>query len=245
MGKLPFSQHVSTSSPVVSKGGTSENTGSSVLDLTDTKYRDFDVSLDSSYCLPSTKTSVLKRSPTPPPPRTKHKNVTFALPLEEVDEEPLEILEAPVEAIASATWKETDELEPLKSEFEPSRGDGSSSSVDRLPCLGSQLTTKPHAIFPSPTFSPWVGKAAVPPPEPSSSFALRRNRSRSRSRLSEVTLSMAADPKHRHSARDALLSPAVDEPMARGDYLAPIMAVRSQNLARFYLSSSTASLSRF
>ena len=241
--KLPFSHHIGTSSPVVSKGGTSENTGSSLLDLTDTKYRDFDVSLDSSYLLPSTKTSVLKRLPTPPPPRTKHKRVTFALPLEEAGDKLSEILDAPVEAIAPAIWKETDELERLKLEFEPPRGNESPSSVDRFLCLGSQLTTKPHAFLPSPTFSPWVGKAAVPRPESSSQFALRRNRSRPR--LSEVTLSMAADSKNRHSARDTLLSPAVDEPAARRDYLAPIMVVRSQNLARFYLSSSTASLSRF
>ena len=225
---------------MVSKGGISENSGSSLLDLTDTKYRDFDVSLDSSYCLPSTRTPVLKRSPTPPPPRTKQKNVTFALPFEEVDEKPPESLEVPVEAIAPATWKEPEELEHLKLEFEPPRGNVSSSSVDRFPCP-CQLTTKSHVILPFPTSSPQVGKAAVPRPEPPSPVALRRNRSR----LSEVTLSMTAGPKHRHSARDALLSPAMVEPTESKDYLASIMAVRSQNLTRFYLSCSTASLCRF
>ena len=217
---------------MVSKDATSENTGSSVLDLTDTKYRDFDVPLDSSYCLPSTRTSVLKRSPTPPPLRTKPKNVTFALSPEEVDEEQLETLEAPVGAIAPATGNETDELEYLELAFEPPRSNGSSSSVDSFPCLGPRLTTKPQAILPSPTFYPRVGKAASPWSLTSSPVALRRNRSR----LSEVTLSTAANPKHRHSARDASLSPAMVEPTARGNYLAPIMAVRSQNSARYYLS---------
>jgi hypothetical protein len=209
---------------VVSKGGSSENPGSSVLDLTDTKYRDFDVTLDSSYCLPSTRTSILKRSPTPPRPRTKHKNVTFALSPEEVDEERLETSEAPVEAIDPATWNETDELEYFESEFEPPRNNGSSSSVDSFPCLGPRLSTKPQSILPSPTFYPRVGNAAGLSSLNSSPMALRRNRSR----LSEVTLSTASDPKHRHSARDASLSPSMVESAARGNYLASIMAVRSQ-----------------
>ncbi|KAF8267847.1 hypothetical protein EI94DRAFT_1801158 [Lactarius quietus] len=224
LGRLPSSHHVSTSSPVVSKGDTSENTGSSVLDLADTKYRDFDVSLDSSYCLPSIRTSVLKRSPTPPPPRTKQKNVTFALPFEEVDDEPLEILAAPVEAIATTVWKETDEFEHPKLAFEPPQGNGPPSSVDRFPCLGPQFSNKPHAIHPSPIFSPRVEKVVVSRPEPFSPFALRRNRSR----LSEVTLSMELDTKHGHSTRDALLSPAMVEPTERGDYLASIMAILDQ-----------------
>ena len=206
---------------------TSENTGSSVLDLTDTMYRDFDVSLDSSYCLPSIRTSELKRSPTPPVPRTKKKSVTFALPSEEVDDELPEILEAPEEVVATATWKETDELEDHKLPFEPGRDNGSSSSVDRFLIPGPQLN-KLHAIFPSPTFSPRVGKATVTRPDSSSPIAFKRNRSR----LSEVALPMAADSKHRHSARGALLSRAMVELTARGGYLDSIMAVRSQNLAR-------------
>jgi hypothetical protein len=208
-----------------------------VLDLTDTIYRDFEVSLDSSYCLPSIRTSVLKRSPTPPPPRTKQKNVTFALPYEEVDEEPLEILEVPEEGIAPATWKETDELGHHKLPFEPRRDNGSSSSVDRFPIPGPRLN-KLHAILPSPIFSPRVGKATVSRPDPSSPVAFRRNRSR----LSEAALPMAANPKNRPRA---WLSPAMVEPTARGGYLASIMVVRSQNLTRFYLSCSTTSLSRF
>lgn len=36
---------------------------------------------------------------------------------------------------------------------------------------------------------------------------------------------MAADPKQRHRARGALLSPAMVEPTARGGYLASIMAI--------------------
>ena len=222
LGKLPFSHHVSTNSPVVSKGGTSENTGSSVLDLTDTKYRDFDVTLDSSYCLPSTRTSVLKRSPTPPPPRTKRKNVTFALSPEEVDEEQLETFEAPVEAIGPATWNETDELEYLESELEPPRNNGSPSSVDSFPCPGPGLSTKPQSIL-SLTSYPRMGNAAGPSSQNSSPKALRN-----RSRLSEETLFTAADPKNWHSARHASLSPSLVEPAARGNYLASIMAVRSQ-----------------
>jgi hypothetical protein len=196
-----------------------------VLDLTDTIYRDFDVSLDSSYCLPSIRTSVLKRSPTPPPPRTKQKSVTFALPFEEEDEEPPEILEAPEEAIEPANWKETDELEQHQLPFEPRRDNESSSSVDRFPIPGPQLN-KLHQILPSPRFSPRVGKATVSRADLSSPVAFRRNRSR----ISEAALPMAADPKQRHRARGALLSPAMVEPTARGGYLASIMAVRSQNL---------------
>lgn len=212
---------------MVSKGGTSENTGSSVLDLTDAKYRDFDVTLDSSYCLPSTRTSILKRSPTPPL-RTKHKNVTFALSPEGVDEDRLETFEAPVEAIGPVTWNEMDELEYLESEFEPPRSNGSSSGVDTFPCLGPRLTTKPQSIPPSPTLypRPGAGNAAGPSLLNSSPMTLRRNRSR----LSEVTSSTAAEPRHRHRARDASLSPDMVEPAARGNYLAPIMTVRSQAL---------------
>ena len=208
-----------------------------MLDLTDTKYRDFDVSLDSSYCLPSIRTSVLKRSPTPPLPRTKQKTVTFALPSEEVDDEPLEILEAPEEVIAPVPWKEMDELEDYKFPFEPGRDDESSSSVDRFPIPGPQLH-KLHAILPSPTFSPQVGKAAVTRPDSFSPAAFKRNRSRP----SDATLPM---PKHRHGARNALLLPAMVEPTAQGSYLDSIMAVRSHNLAGFYLGRSTTFLSRF
>lgn len=196
-----------------------------MLDLTDTKYRDFDVKLDSSYCLPSTRTSILKRSPTPPL-RTKHKNVTFALSPEEVDEDRLETFEAPAEAIGPVTWNEMDELEYLESEFEPPRSNGPSSDVDSFPCLGPRLTTEPQSIPPSPTLYPRAGNAAGPSLLNSSPMTLRRNRSR----LSKVTSSRAADPRHRHRARDASLSPAMVEPAARGNYLAPIMAVRSQTL---------------
>ncbi|KAH9063712.1 hypothetical protein EDB83DRAFT_797774 [Lactarius deliciosus] len=226
--KSPFPHHVGTSSPVVSRDGTSENTGSSLLDLTDTKYRDFDVPLDSSYCLPSTRTSLLKRLPTPPP-RTKAKNVTFALPPVEVDEEQLETFEAHMEVIAPVTRNETDELKYLELAFEPPRGNGSSSSVDGL---GPPLTTKPQAILPLPTSYYRVGKAAGPSSLLSSPVALRRNRSRP----SGATLSTAADPNNRHCAREASLLPAMVEPMARGDYLDSIMAVRTQNLVRYYLS---------
>ncbi|KAH9001638.1 hypothetical protein EDB92DRAFT_85898 [Lactarius akahatsu] len=225
LGKSPFSHHVGTSSPVVSGDGTSENTGSSLLDLTDTKYRDFDVPLDSSYCLPSTRTSLLKRSPTPPP-RTKAKNVTFALPAEEVDEEQLQIPEAPMEVIAPVIRSETDELKYLELAFEQPRGNGSSSSVDGL---DPQLTTKPQAI---PTSYYRVGKAAGPSSLLSSPVALRRNRSRP----SGGTLSTVADPNNRHCAREASLLPTMVEPMAQGKYLDSIMAVRTQNIARYYLS---------
>ncbi|KAH9056656.1 hypothetical protein EDB87DRAFT_1201092 [Lactarius vividus] len=217
LGKSPFSHHVGTSSPVVSRNGTSENAGSSVLDFTDTKYRDFEVPLDSSYCLPSTRTSVLKRSPTPPP-RTKPKNVTFALPLEEVDGERLETLEASMNAIAPVTRNETDELEYLELAVKPPRGNGSSSSVDGL---GPRLTTKREAINPLPISYPRVGKAAGPTSLLSSPAALRRNRSRP----SGATLSTAADPNNRHSARGASLLPAMVEPTARGNYLDSIMAL--------------------
>ncbi|KAI9446825.1 hypothetical protein H4582DRAFT_611812 [Lactarius indigo] len=218
-GDTPSPIHL-PSSPVVSRDGTSENTSSSVLDLTDTKYRDFDVPLDSSFCLPSIRTSVLKRSPTPPPPRTKPKNVTFALPPEEVDEEQLETLEAPVEAIAPVTWNETNELEYLESAFGPPRDDGSSSSVDSL---GLRVATKPQEILPSPTFYSRVRKAAQAGPSLllSSPVTLRRNRPR----LSRATLSTAADPKHRHSAQDASLSPAMVEPMALRNYLDSVMVL--------------------
>src|SRR5258708_20543621 len=71
-----------STSPVLSKGRASEDTtNSSMLDLTDTKYRDFDVSLDSSLCLPSNRTFFIKRTLTSPPPLTQRKTSTFASPL--------------------------------------------------------------------------------------------------------------------------------------------------------------------
>ncbi|KAI9456262.1 hypothetical protein BJY52DRAFT_570105 [Lactarius psammicola] len=122
--------------------------------------------------------------------------------------------------MAPATRNETDELEYLESAFEPPRGNGSSSTVDSFPCLGPRLTTKSQAILPPLAFYSRVGKATGPSSLPSP-VASRRNRSR----LSEITFSTASDPKHRNSARDVSLSPAMVEPMARRDYLAPIMAV--------------------
>jgi hypothetical protein len=205
--------------PVLSKGRASEdNTDSSLLDLTDTKYQDFDVSLDSSLCLPSNnRTSSIKRTPTPPPPpRTKRKSVTFAAPLEKVVGERLGTLAAPAPTITD----NFDELEYLELAPEPARGNGS-SRVDGFHGLSKRLTIEPQHIHLS---SPPTSLTAEPISLFSSPLALRQ----SRPYLTRAPPSTAARPKQKPRARDVSLSPpARAESIGGGSYLIPIMEVGS------------------
>ncbi|KAH9999003.1 hypothetical protein BJV77DRAFT_652788 [Russula vinacea] len=139
--KITSPPDIATSSPALSKGRTNEDTtDSSMLDLTDTKYRDFEVSLDSSFCLPSTRTSIIRRPPTPPPPRTKRKSVTFAAPLEKVVEEPVGTQAALTETVVPTIMDQWDELEYLELAPELARA----SRVDSFHCLGKHLTIEPQ-----------------------------------------------------------------------------------------------------
>jgi hypothetical protein len=222
-----------SSSPVLSKSRASEdNTNSSLLDLTDTKYQDFDVSLDSSLCLPSNnRTSSIKRTPTPPPPppRTKRKSVTFAAPLEKVVEERLGTL-AEASAPAPTITDEFDELEYLEVAPELARGNGS-SRVDGFHGLSKRLTIEPRHIHLS---SP---PASEPLSLPSSPLAPCQ----SRSHLTGAPPYTAARGKQKFRARDISLSPpARAESIGGGSYLIPIMEVGSLRVIayRAYHASS-------
>jgi hypothetical protein len=207
-------------SPVLSKGRASEdNTNSSLLDLTDTKYQDFDVSLDSSLCLPSNnRTSSIKRTPTPPPPpRTKRKSVTFAAPLEKVVEERLGTL-AEAAAPAPTITDEFDELEYLEVAPKLARGNGS-SRVDGFDGLSKRLTIEPQHIHLS---SPPASLTAEPLSLLSSPLALCQGRPY----LTGAPPSTAARAKQKSRARDISLSPpARAESIVGGRYLIPIMKV--------------------
>jgi hypothetical protein len=206
-------------SPVLSKGRASEdNTNSSLLDLTDTKYQDFDVSLDSSLCLPSNnRTSSIKRTPTPPPPRTKRKSVTFAAPLEKVVEERLGTL-AEAAAPAPTITDEFDELEYLEVAPKLARGNGS-SRVDGSDGLSKRLTIEPQHIHLS---SPPASLTAEPLSLLSSPLALCQGRPY----LTGAPPSTAARAKQKSRARDISLSPpARAESIVGGRYLIPIMKV--------------------
>jgi hypothetical protein len=210
---------VPTSSPPLSKGRTIEDiTDSSMLDLTDTNYRDFDVSLNSSLCLPSTRTSRIKRPPTPPPPRTKRKSVTFAAPLEEVVEGQLGTQTALAEAVAPTIADRLDELEYLESTPELARGIGS-SRIDGFHSLGKRLAVEPQVSH----FSPHPASRTS---EPLSLFSSPRSLCQSRPYLTKAPPSMASRAKKKRHARDTSPSPSTKaESTALESYLNPIMAV--------------------
>jgi hypothetical protein len=189
-----------------------------MLDLTDTKYRDFEVSLNSSFCLPSTRTSSIKRPPTPPPPRTKRKSVTFAAPLEKVVEEPLGTQAALAETVVPTIMDQWNELEYLESTPELARGNVS-SRVDSFHCLGKRLTIEPQ---PSGLSQHPASLTAKPRSLLSSPLTLRQ----SGPYPTEAPPSTAARAKQKHRARDTSPSPSTRaESTALGSYLIPIMAV--------------------
>jgi hypothetical protein len=213
-------------SPMLSKGRASEDiSSSSLLDLMDTKYQDFDVSLDSSFCLPFAKTSSLqRRPPTPPPTRTKRKSVTFAAPPEEAVRQ-LETSKVPAEVEVSATTNRFAELEYLEPALELARGNESSSRVDDIHCLGRRLTTEPR---PLPHRVSQLNITAQPLSLLSSPLSLRQ----SYSHRSGAPLSTTANAKQKHRARDAPPLPSIKaESNARRNYLIPIMAVGSWYIA--------------
>lgn len=207
-----------SSPPVLSKGRASEDdTNSSLLDLTGTKHQDFDVSLDSSLCLPSNnRTSSIKRTPTPPPPRTKRKSVTFAAPLEEVVEGRLVTL-AEVAAPAPTITDEFDELEYQEVTPELSRGNGS-SRIDGFHGLSKRLTieSRHNHLSSSPPLT------HEPQFLPSSPLSLCPGRPY----LTGAPPSAAARAKQKPLARDISLSPPARAEFIRGgSYLIPIMEV--------------------
>jgi hypothetical protein len=211
-------------SPAPSNDRASEDiSSSSLLDIAGTKYRDFEVSLDSSFCLPFAKTSDLQRHPpTSPPPRTKRKSVTFAAPLEEAVEGQLESPTVPAEVEASTTTDECGKLEYLEPAPELVRGNKSSSRVDDLHCLGRRPSIEPRPIPPLPQPTSQLSVTTQPLSLLSSPLALRQ----SYSHLSGAPLSTAANAKQKRHARDTSLSPPIKaESSARGNYLIPIMAV--------------------
>jgi hypothetical protein len=225
VGEEISSHVVPTDSPGLSKDGTSEDIShSSLLDLAEMKYRDFDVSLNSSLCLPSSKTWEPRRPPTPPPPRTKRKGVTFAaLPEEAIDENP-ETRQMPVEALAPPIMGNSDEVEYLELAPELVQGSGSSPRVDSFHCLGRHLPFEPRPSPPSPHPASWPGKTTQPLPLLSSPLAL----SHSYSHRPEASLNTTRNSKQRHRARATSSSPSNKaETIARGNYVAPIMAVGS------------------
>ena len=214
--KITSPPDIATSSPALSKGRTNEDTtDSSMLDLTDTKYRDFEVSLDSSFCLPSTRTSIIRRPPTPPPPRTKRKSVTFAAPLEKVVEEPVGTQAALPETVVPTIMDQWDELEYLELAPELARA----SRVDSFHCLGKHLTIEPQ---PTHLSQHPASLTAKPLSLLSSPLALRQNGPYP----TEAPPSAAARGKQKHRARDTSPSPSTRaESTTLGSYLIPIMAV--------------------
>jgi len=211
-------------SPAPSNGRASEDiSSSSLLDITGTKYRDFDVSLDSSFCLPFAKTSSLQHHPpTPPPPRTKRKSVTFAAPLEEFVEGQLECPKVPAEVEASIITNEC--AGPDYSEPAPELvlGNKSPFRVDDLHCLGRRLPIEARPIRPFPQPASQLSMTTQPLSLLSSPLALRQ----SFSHLFGAPLSTAAHAKQKHRARDTSPSPPIKaESSTRGNYLIPIMAV--------------------
>ncbi len=215
--KIAFPHDVlsSSRSPALSKGRTCEDTtDSSLLDLTDTKYRDFDVSLDSSLCLPSNRAITIKRTPTPPP-RTRRKSVTFAVPLEKVVEERLGTL-AEAAVPAPTITDPFDDLEYLERTPELAQGNGS-PQVDGFHCLSKRLTIELQPIQPH---------AASLSAEPLSLLSSPLALSHSRPYLTEAHPSTAARAKQKHRARNiSLLPPTKAESTGRGSYLIPIMEV--------------------
>jgi len=222
---MPSPHDVPTDTPALSKSRTGEDISySSLLDLAETTYRDFDVSLTSSLCLPSAKTWEPKRPPTPPPPRTKRKGVTFAaLPEEAIEENP-ETPQVPAEVLAPTITEESDELEYLELAPELAQGNGSSPRVDSFHCLGRCLPFEPRPTPPSPHPASQMGTTTQPLPLLSSPLAL----SHSYSYHSEASLHTARNAKQKHRARATSSLPSHKaETIARGNYVKPIMAVGS------------------
>lgn len=214
--KITSPHDLPTSSPASKSRTTEDSTDSSLLDLTDTKYRDFDVSLDSSLCLPSNRTSSIQRVLTPPPPRTKRKSVTFAAPLEKVVEERPETRATLAEVMVPDHLDELEYLEPVP---ELARGTGSSSRVDGFHCLSKRLAIEPQPTRLSPRSA---SPAAEPLSLPFSSLAPRP----SRPYATEAPPSTAIRAKQKHRARDASTSPSTKaESTTPGSYLIPIMTV--------------------
>ena len=225
VGEEISSHVVPTDSPGLSKGGTSEDIShSSLLDLAEMEYRDFDVSLNSSLCLPSSKTWEPRRPPTPPPPRAKRKGVTFAaLPEEAIDENP-ETRQMPAEALAPPAVEKSEELEYLELAPEFVQGSGSSPRVDSFHWLGRHLPFESRPSPPSPHPASWPGKTTQPLPLLSSPLTL----SHSYSHRPEASLYTTRNGKQRHRAPATSSSPSNKaETIARGNYVAPIMAVGS------------------
>lgn len=216
-----------SSSTVLLKGRASEdNTYSSLLDLSNTKYQDFDVSLDSSLCLPSNnRTSNLKRTPTPPPPpRTKRKSVTFAAPLEKVVEERLGTMAA---APAPTIADEFDELKYLEVTPELTRGNGS-SQVDGFHGLSKRLTIEPR-------HDQLSSSPASLTDEPLSLLSPPLAPCQSHLYLTGSPSSVAARGKEKPLARGILLSPPARAESIRGrSYLIPIMEVGSLRVTAYH-----------
>jgi hypothetical protein len=217
--KIASPRNVPTSSPSSSKGRTSDGiTDTSVLDLADAKYRDFVVPLDSSFCLPSIKTSRLTRAPTPPPPRTKSKSVTFAAPLEEVLEERPGIQKSPAGVVAPPTMNDSDDLDCMELAPELARYEGSPSPIGGPNYRGKRPIVEPHSTPPSPHPASRLSMTVEPPSLFSSSLPLRQ----SRSYLTEAPPFTAAYTKQKSRARNTSHSPSNT---AESSYLSPIMAV--------------------
>lgn len=223
--EIPSLRDVPSDSPPFSKGGTSEDISySSLVDLAGTKYRDLDVSLNSSLCLPSAKTWEPKRSPTPPPPRTKRKGVTFAALPEEAIEENTETPQVPGAVLARTITEKSDELEYLELAPELAQGSGSSPRVDAFRGLGRRLPFEPRPSPPSPHPASRLGTTTQPLQLPSSPLAL----SHSATYRSEASLYTAKDAKQKYRAHPTSSSPSNKaETIARGNYVGPIMAVGS------------------
>ena len=223
--EIPSPHDVPSNSPPFSKGGTSEDISySSLLDLAETTYRDLDVSLNSSLCLPSAKTWETKRSPTPLPPRTKRKGVTFAALPEEAIEENTETPQVPAAVLARTITEKSDELEYLEMAPELAQGSGPSPRVDAFHYLGRRLPFEPRPSPPSPRPASRLGTTTQPLPLLSSPLAL----SHSYTYRSEASLYTAKDAKQKYRARPTPSPPLIKaETSARGNYVAPIMAVGS------------------
>jgi len=170
-----------------------------------TKYQDFDVSLDSSLCLPFPGAD-LNRPPTPVPPRTKRKNVTFAAPLEEVVQERLRTYEA----LAGVTvTTEPDELEYLE-------------SIHDSDCLGKRFTSEAWPASPLSHPESPLSMTVKPLALLSSPSALCQ----SPKYPTEVPPSTAARSRQKHRARDTSSPPPLTaESTRRGSHLNSIMAV--------------------
>ncbi|KAI0259955.1 hypothetical protein BC834DRAFT_590700 [Gloeopeniophorella convolvens] len=205
---LPRSSPATSPSPqdtVPSEGGTRS---SSMLDLTETQYRDFEVSLDSSLCLPSARPKTLKRLPTPVPSRAKQKTVTFAPFVEEVVKADSGNQEAHEGAVAFNIKGEPEELEYL--EFAPEAAQGQLGNDD----------PDPRPIRPTNSRTPVRKTEALSPLAPS--LACRQEHSY----VAEVSPPPIFAPKRVLRPKDAP-RPSSSKSKARrqGDYIDAIMTV--------------------